>query len=412
MSQLPKVIERYYLSEYDRNAVFVPSGRFGIYAIVKSVFSPGDKIIVSPLTCPTAVLALFAGGVIPVFVDVDIETGNIDVEKLSRNLLGRVKGVMTTNLYGTPDRTNELASLCEKSGLFLLEDCAHIVDARIGGRRVGSIGNAAAFSFYKFLNTYGGVVLSKNRKLLQNVRAIVDSEGMKTTRLEALSDRLKWGLVHGVPGGGKIKEHIKTSRSRLRSAFGSGVREPVKQPLSYAGVGPLDAASLKPLHGHFAYSGKPYDKCPSASVLKRTSQVFGSIDELIDLKRMMNDRLIEECPLQLKRAPYETDYCNFLVPYFSDYRDKIVERLLIEKRIKVWYVYNPPLSDVFDGNSFVNMQQSPEIAREWGRRVLPVDSTYRKEYLEIIQKTDSKSSRVDLKAESPQVAENINMLHH
>jgi hypothetical protein len=151
---------------------------------------------------------------------------------------------------------------------------------------------------------------------------------------------------------------------------------------------------------------------PSGTILDKARLGFRSIDEMVNLKRKMNENLIQLCPLELKKARYDAEYCNFLVPYFSDKRDEIIERLAAEKSIDVWYIYNPPLSDVFDANTFVNVQRNPEIAREWGRRVLPINSKYMNEYMEIIRMTDKKSSRVHIECKAAQCSEEVDITRY
>jgi dTDP-4-amino-4,6-dideoxygalactose transaminase len=404
MTRPPIDIERYYLSEYGRQGVLVPSGRFGIYAVVRSVFSPGDKVIISPITCRTVVLALFSGGITPVFVDVDKNTGNIDLEKISEKLLAEVRGVITSNLYGTPDRAKEIQVLCKKHGLFLLEDCAHIVDARIDGVRVGAIGDASVFSFYKFLNVQGGIVLSNDKNLLQNVRVVVENEGRNASRMESYIARIRSDLVRSVPGAKKIKNYIRNGLLKLKPDMSVAVTGRKSNILTFDGLAPLKTASLKPLHYYLSYSGKQYDKLPTEAAMERIRLAFGSIDEKVKLKRDMNDRLINRCPLELKKATYNADYCNLVVPYFTDNRTEIIKTLKEDMGIDVWYVYDPPLSDVFDPGSFVNEQKNPEIAEEWSKRVLPINSCYSDEFMEVIGMTDKGSGRRHINGEARQDA--------
>ena len=84
--------------------------------------------------------------------------GNLDLEAIDDATWSSVQAVMTTNLYGVPDRMDQLASRCEQHGVLLLEDAAHALDSRFGGRRVGTFGDACIFSFGKHLGIPGGAL--------------------------------------------------------------------------------------------------------------------------------------------------------------------------------------------------------------------------------------------------------------
>ena len=141
-----------------RFAVGVDSGTSAIELILRALgVGAGDEVIVPANTFIASALPVSAVGARPVLVDVDAETGNVVVEQVAPAIGPRTRAVMVVHLYGQPAPISELRTLCDERGLFLVEDACQAHGARYGGRRVGSFGHAAAFSFYpaKNLGAYG-----------------------------------------------------------------------------------------------------------------------------------------------------------------------------------------------------------------------------------------------------------------
>jgi dTDP-4-amino-4,6-dideoxygalactose transaminase len=103
------------------------------------------------------VVAVKETGATPVFVDVDPATRNIDPSKIAAAITPRTKAVLAIHLFGHPVDVDAILDVIRPRGIKLLEDCAQAHGARYKGRRVGSLGDAAAFSFYptKNLGAYG-----------------------------------------------------------------------------------------------------------------------------------------------------------------------------------------------------------------------------------------------------------------
>src|SRR6185369_14223076 len=91
-------------------------------------------------------------GAIPVFVDVDPDTRNLDPSKIEAAITPRTRAVLAVHLYGHPVDADAIREVLRPRGIKLLEDCAQAHGARYKGRRVGSLGDAAAFSFYPTKN--------------------------------------------------------------------------------------------------------------------------------------------------------------------------------------------------------------------------------------------------------------------
>ena len=118
---------------------------------------PGDEVITVANVGMPPVVAVKEAGATPVFVDVDPVTRNIDPAKLEAAITPKTKAVLAIHLYGHPVDVDAILAVVRPRGIKLLEDCAQAHGARYKGKRVGGLGDAAAFSFYptKNLGAYG-----------------------------------------------------------------------------------------------------------------------------------------------------------------------------------------------------------------------------------------------------------------
>jgi len=118
---------------------------------------PGDEVITVANVGMPPVVAVKEAGAVPVFVDVDPVTRNIDPSKIAAAITPKTKAVLAIHLFGHPVDVDAILEVIRPRGIKLLEDCAQAHGARYKGKRVGSLGDAAAFSFYptKNLGAYG-----------------------------------------------------------------------------------------------------------------------------------------------------------------------------------------------------------------------------------------------------------------
>ncbi|MFH1808997.1 MAG: DegT/DnrJ/EryC1/StrS family aminotransferase [Pseudomonadota bacterium] len=377
----PPELERYFMSEYGRAPVIVPSARFGLYAVVKSLFRPGDGVLLSPITCKMVVTALLAAGVLPVFVDVDPDTGNLDIDKLHKKTLSRAKGVITTNLYGTPDRVGELVERVRPHGLRVIEDCAHVVEARVDGARVGTVGDVAILSCSKVLQVHGGIVLSRDAAVAEEIQRTVHREGSRPSRRERIWSQLS--MLVPARGRRAVRPVLQALRTRTatRSPPEISARH-VEQRLKL--LVPAQHASLMSTHDLLSSDGKRYAVQPTSVMVQAIQHKLRAFESTIADKSARNRALIARCDLERREPAYSARYCNLVVPFFTDHRDAIVQRLH-EKGLDVSYIYDPPRNHLLGPQGCVDAQRFPERAWEWSRKVLPVNSDFAEEYLGVIR---------------------------
>lgn len=134
----------------------------------KGPLKQGDEVIVPSVSWSTTYFPVSQCGMRLVFVDINRETLNIDVEQLEKALTDSVKAVFVPNILGNPAQLNVLKSFCDKHNLYLIEDNCESMGASLGGKQAGTFGICGTFSTYfsHHMSTMeGGVVVTDNEEL-------------------------------------------------------------------------------------------------------------------------------------------------------------------------------------------------------------------------------------------------------
>ncbi|MFH1097669.1 MAG: DegT/DnrJ/EryC1/StrS family aminotransferase [Candidatus Desantisbacteria bacterium] len=149
-------------------------------SLIAAEIGEGDEVITTPMTfCATANVIVQVQAT-PVFVDVDPITLNIDVNKIEEKITSKTKAIMPVHYAGCPCEMDAILELAKKYNLFVIEDAAHATESEYHGKKVGSIGDMTAFSFYatKNLTTAEGGMLTTNSKELEEKVRIFALHGM------------------------------------------------------------------------------------------------------------------------------------------------------------------------------------------------------------------------------------------
>jgi dTDP-4-amino-4,6-dideoxygalactose transaminase len=136
---------------------------------------PGDEVLVPAMTFVASANAVEHAGATPVLVDSEPETGLIDLDAAETAITPRTKAVMPVHLAGRPVDMDRLHAFRDRHGLRVIEDAAHAIGAEWRGRRIGSFGNLAAFSFYvtKNITTIeGGALVTESESLAEEVERL------------------------------------------------------------------------------------------------------------------------------------------------------------------------------------------------------------------------------------------------
>ena len=153
------------------------NGLDALMLILKALgVGPGDEVIVPSNTYIATALAVSYVGAKPVFVEPELFSFTIDTKKLDAAVTDRTKAIMPVHLYGQPCDMEPVMDFAHRHNLFVVEDCAQAHGATYKGKRVGSFGDAAGFSFYpgKNLGALGdaGAVVTNREDIRDKVRAL------------------------------------------------------------------------------------------------------------------------------------------------------------------------------------------------------------------------------------------------
>jgi dTDP-4-amino-4,6-dideoxygalactose transaminase len=161
------------------HAVGVNSGTSALHlALLAGGIGPGDEVITVPFTFVASVGAIIYAGARPVLIDVDPISLTMDVNQIERAITPRTRAILPVHLYGQVADMDPIMEIARRHGLLVIEDAAQAHGAEYKGRRSGSIGDLACFSFYpgKNLGAYGegGAVTTNNPDYARTVRMLRD----------------------------------------------------------------------------------------------------------------------------------------------------------------------------------------------------------------------------------------------
>ena len=179
------------------HAVGVNSGTAALQlALLACGIGKGDEVITAAFTSVATVAAIELTGARPVLVDIDPQHFSIDPERAEAAITPRTRAILPVHLYGCPADLVALQEIVRRKGLFLVEDCAQAHGAQVGGKKVGTWGDIAAFSFYptKNLGAYGdgGAVVTGDPALAQRIRLLRQYgwEQRQVSQVKGLNSRL------------------------------------------------------------------------------------------------------------------------------------------------------------------------------------------------------------------------------
>jgi UDP-4-amino-4-deoxy-L-arabinose-oxoglutarate aminotransferase len=178
-----------------RHAVAVTSCTGALHlALLVLGIGPGDEVITTPMTFIASATAIMEAGAKPVFVDVEPETGNLDVHNIEAAITERTRAIVPVHLYGQMCDMRAISKIADSYGLKVVEDAAHCVEGTRDGIRTGELGDAACYSFYATKNLTcgeGGALVTNDDELAAKVR-LLRLHGMNKNA----NDRHREGYKH------------------------------------------------------------------------------------------------------------------------------------------------------------------------------------------------------------------------
>ena len=149
-------------------------------ALIVSGIGPGDEVLLPAVSFPSTANAVVQLGATPVFVDVERDTLNLDAARIRDHLTEKTKAMIVVHFAGNPCEMDEIIKVANENKLVVIEDCAHALEACYKGKRVGTFGDYASFSFYATKNMTTG------------------EGGMLVTRRGDKKERLQILSLHGI----------------------------------------------------------------------------------------------------------------------------------------------------------------------------------------------------------------------
>ena len=201
-----------------------------LLALKAAGIGSGDEVIVPSNTFIATALAVTYTGAMPVFVEPDIRTFNLDPSRIEDKITTKTKAIIPVHLYGQPCDMDPILKVANKYNIFVLEDCAQAHGATYKGKKVGGFGHAAAFSFYpgKNLGALGdaGAVITNNKDLADKVRALGNYGSDYKYHHIYQGNNSRLDEMQAAFLGVKLKhlDRLNTVRRRIASVYSSQIK--------------------------------------------------------------------------------------------------------------------------------------------------------------------------------------------
>ncbi|MET8023359.1 DegT/DnrJ/EryC1/StrS family aminotransferase [Streptomyces avermitilis] len=355
-----------------RECVYTPSARLALYLALRHWCRPGGRVLMSPVNDDVILFVVLAAGLRPVQAPVSVRDGNIDPAAVPESTWRSVDAVLTTNLYGMPDRVVELRRRCDQLGIPLFEDAAHAIGTHVDGQPIGTFGKAAAFSLSKHVAAMaGGFLAVEDAGTRRELELLRDDllvprrlHGDLATTLRPLA-RSAVRTLHLVRPVWRTMQRLGVLerddfRMALHAARLSGCAREAPSLAAYEPWVRVDLHGFRSRHGALV-----------------RGQLKLRMDRLDDdlARRTVGVSLLSgtawASPALRDRPAHSGHLPLFRVPLLVHDRNTLIERL-VRHGVVSGYVYDPPLDD-YAGAEFVDPSPDPSAARWFASHVLPAD---------------------------------------
>lgn len=226
LTQGPEVLafeKEFSLLVNERECVAVNSGTSALHLALLSLgIGAGDEVIVPSFTFAATANSVALTGAKPVFVDIDINTYNIDPNLIEKAITPNTKAIQVVHLYGLPADMIRIVEIAKRHKLLIIEDAAQAHNALINGQPAGTFGDAAAFSFYPTKNMTsgeGGMIIFKDKEPARLAR-LYRNQGMeKRYQNEIVGFNLRMTDIHAAIGRTQLKHLLKWNKKRQDNAM-------------------------------------------------------------------------------------------------------------------------------------------------------------------------------------------------
>ena len=204
-----------------RSSIAVNSGTSALQiALMVCGIGEGDEVIVPAFTFAASANSIALTGAKPVFVDID-STYNISPSAIQNAITIKTKAILVVHLYGLPANMDAIIPIAKKAGIKIIEDAAQAHLAEISGRRVGTFGDAAAFSFYATKNMTageGGMVVLKDSNLEHQVKLLRNQGMIEKYQNEIVGYNMRLSEIHAAIGLTQLSKLAVWTDKRIENA--------------------------------------------------------------------------------------------------------------------------------------------------------------------------------------------------
>tara|TARA_Y100000768_G_C23982447_1_gene686660 strand:- start:2038 stop:3249 length:1212 start_codon:yes stop_codon:yes gene_type:complete len=199
-----------------KHAIVVNSWTSGLICCVGALgIKPGDEVIVTPWTMSATVMSILHWNAIPVFVDIERDSFNIDIKKIEKKINQKTKIIIFADIFGNPANYKEIKLLAKKHGLKVIADSAQAPGVKYKGKYCGTITELGglSFNYHKHIHTgEGGVIFTNNKnlakktKMLRNHGENIVSENNKETLSNMIGFNFRMGEIEAAIGIEQLKK--------------------------------------------------------------------------------------------------------------------------------------------------------------------------------------------------------------
>jgi dTDP-4-amino-4,6-dideoxygalactose transaminase len=143
--------------------------------LIEQGIGPGNEVITTPMSFCATANAIIQAGAIPVFADVEEESGNLNADLIEHVITGKTRAILPVHMYGQMCDMRKIRKIAKRNNLKIIEDAAHAIEASRDGIRVGQLSDAACFSFYATKNITsgeGGAISTNSRQMAETLKML------------------------------------------------------------------------------------------------------------------------------------------------------------------------------------------------------------------------------------------------
>lgn len=203
-------------------AVAIFNGTVALYlSLISLGLKKGSEVITTPFSFIASTSAILHAGLKPVFVDVGPDF-NIDVSKIEEKITSKTRAILAVHLFGNPCKMDALLALAKKYNLKVIEDACQAHGAEFKGKKIGSFGDLACFSFYATKNMTtgeGGIIVTNERKLYEFLKMARNHGSKKRYFHEFLGFNFRMTEIQAAIGRIQLKKLDKLNKKRLENAL-------------------------------------------------------------------------------------------------------------------------------------------------------------------------------------------------